>query len=232
MESMPFFAVPLLIAFVALVIFGIVQGARAKKRTLAQKARLARRMGCRFDEDDPFRLAARFERTFSTLTTGDNRYAFNVITGEWDDLPVWIFDHHHETTSTDSKGNRSTSHHYAAYIVLRHDFESAQLEVRREHLFDGIGALFGFNDIDFESEEFSKRWLVKADDRKFAYALFDPQMIEYFLSLDRFTLSLRQEWGLYRVEKGTSALQIRQSLRRIEGFLERIPRFVRKDYAR
>jgi len=232
MESMPFFVVPLVIAIIALAVFGIIQGAKQRKRAIAQKRRLARRMGCEFHEKDPFRLAARFERTFPSLKSGSNRYAFNVITGEWEGIPIWIFDHHNETTSTDSKGNRTTHHHYAGYIVLRHNFESAQLEVRREHLFDGLGALFGFDDIDFESEAFSKRWMVKANDRKFAYALFDPQMIDYFLTFDRFAMSLREEWGLYRVEGGMSALDIRKTLRRIEGFLERIPRFVRKDYAR
>ncbi|MEM8885026.1 MAG: hypothetical protein AAGD14_13220, partial [Planctomycetota bacterium] len=117
-------------AFLALMIWGAVVGKRAHERRIRQKRRLARRLGCDFHEDDPYRLAQKFERTFESLRQGDNRYAYNVMTGRWRDRPIWIFDHHHETTSTDSDGNSDTDHHYSAYIVIRHDFECAPLDVR------------------------------------------------------------------------------------------------------
>ncbi|MEM8884186.1 MAG: hypothetical protein AAGD14_08970, partial [Planctomycetota bacterium] len=148
------------------------------------------------------------------------------------DRPIWIFDHHHETTSTDSDGNSDTDHHYSAYIVIRHDFECAPLDVRRGSFLDGIGSLFGFEDIEFESKQFNDRWHVHSKDRQFAYELFDPLMIEYFGTLERFTASWRESWGLYHVPGGLGAYHIRRHLRRVRGFLERIPRFVRKDYAR
>ena len=40
--------------------------------------------------------------------------------------------------------------------------------VRPEHVFDRLASFLGFDDIDFESVEFSKRFMVKFADRKFA----------------------------------------------------------------
>ena len=39
----------------------------------------------------------------------------------------------------------------------------------------------GFDDIDFESNEFSKRYSVKSKDKKFAYDFCNAQMIDYLL---------------------------------------------------
>ena len=55
------------------------------------------------------------------------------------------------------------------------------IEVRPEHVLDRLAATIGFNDLDFESVEFSDAFHVKAEDERFAYALFDPNMIELML---------------------------------------------------
>ena len=39
----------------------------------------------------------------------------------------------------------------------------------------------GFDDIDFESLEFSKRYKVKSHNKKFAYDFCNAQMIDYLL---------------------------------------------------
>ena len=39
----------------------------------------------------------------------------------------------------------------------------------------------GFDDIDFESHEFSKKFVVRSKDKKFAYDFCNAQMIDYLL---------------------------------------------------
>jgi hypothetical protein len=49
-------------------------------------------------------------------------------------------------------------------------------------LFDKIAGAVGFDDIDFESAEFSKRFHVKSPDKKFAYDVIHPRTMEFLLS--------------------------------------------------
>jgi len=218
--------IPILIALlIAAVIAGIY--GKAQRRKLFRK--IATGMGCRYYEDDPFSIARRFEGKFSTLTNGSNRYAFNVIDGEWEGYPLRLFDHHNETYSH-SKNGRQTHHHYRTFVLLEHDMHLGHLEIRPEGMFDKLKAAFGFDDIDFESAEFSRKWHVGAKDRKFAYDMLHPKMMEYFLTLRGFRISTNGEWGLYRVGSGRmNQLEIRRTLRAADGFIERVPRFVRKD---
>ena len=91
---------------------------------------------------------------------------------------------------------------------------------------------FGFDDVDFESAEFSRKWHVGAQDREFAYQVFHPKMIEYFGSLRGFRLFTRGRYALYRVGSGQmDAEEMGTVFRYAKGFHERLPRFVRKDRA-
>jgi len=220
----------LILAF--LVVFGLVayfSYLAKKKREEALRA-LARRLGCRFYPNDPFGLSARYEGRFPTLQQGSKRYAYNVVDGKLDGRPMHLFDHHHETYSTDSKGNRTTHHHHRTFVCLEHDADLGRIEVRPEHLLDKVGAFFGFDDVDFESEEFSRKYMVKAEDRKLAYDVFHPKMIEYFLTLGNFKVTTSGNLALFR--RGSSRMSIEEiesTLLGADGFLDRPPRYLRKD---
>jgi len=228
MVWIPIFVIPL---FIALVIVAIVVGARAKRKRQQALGALAQQLRCRFHTDDPYDLADRFESSFETLRTGSRRYAYNVISGAWQDRDLRIFDHHYETYSHNKNG-RQTHHHHRTFVLVEHDVDMGQLDVRPEGMFDKLKAAFGFDDIDFESDEFSRSWHVRAADRKFAYDLFHPKMMEYFQTLPGFKLTTSGAWGLYRIGSGRmKAAEIRRTLSSIDGMIDRIPRFVRKDRA-
>jgi hypothetical protein len=202
-----------------------------KKRREAFQA-LAARLGGRFYPKDPFGLSGRYGGHFRTLAEGSQRYAYNVVRAEWDGCETWIFDHHHETYSTDSKGNRTTHHHHRTFVLVQHDLDLGQVDVRPEHFFDKVAAAFGFDDIDFESAEFSRKWRVKAADREFAYKLFHPKMMEYFLTIRGFAMATSGPLGLYRVGSGRmNAEEIDRTLQTVNGIIARLPRYLRKDRA-
>ena len=52
------------------------------------------------------------------------------------------------------------------------------LVIRRENLLDKIKSSVGVVDINFESAHFSKKYYVKSSNKKFAYSVISPLMIE------------------------------------------------------
>lgn len=52
--------------------------------------------------------------------------------------------------------------------------------------------LFGFDDIDFESVEFSRKFFVKSPDKRFAYDVIHPAMMEFLLASDPPSLDVEQ----------------------------------------
>jgi hypothetical protein len=223
-----------LIFIVLLVIVGVAiyAGYVAKKKRQQAFRALARRLGCRYSIDDPFGLQSRFDSYFPTLNQGRNRYAFNVISGDRQGHGIFLFDHHYETTSTDSKGRTQTHHHYRSFVVVEHDLDLGRIEARPEGFFDKVKAVFGFDDIDFESAEFSRKYMVKAEDRKLAYAVFHPEMIEYFLTLGGFKVTTHRDVLLARYGGGRmKPPEFERTLRDAFEFLERLPRYLKKDRA-
>lgn len=152
---------------------------QAKKRREAFE-RLALDLGFRFYPQKDYSFAKRFG-FLNHMDDGHKRYAFNRLSGEVDGQQANIFDYHYETYSRDSKGNRRTNHHYFSIFTLSLPAAFPELNIEREGFFSKIGQALGFDDIDFESLEFSKRYKVKSRDKKFAYDFCNAQMIDYLL---------------------------------------------------
>lgn len=163
-------------AVVAVVIFG---GRWEKKRREALRS-LAGRLRLRYTQRDDS-VTDRYE-FLDDLQRGSNPYAFNILAGDFEGHPVKVFDFHYETHSTDSKGRRQTHHHYFSFFLLEHEADFPELRVYAESFFSKLGQLLGFEDIDFESVEFSKAFTVKSKDKKFAFDVCHTRMMEYLLN--------------------------------------------------
>ncbi len=173
-------AVALVVVFALVVIaLGVLGYLREKKRREAFQA-LAARLGMRYVARD--RSLAKRYRFLDKLRQGTNRYAFNILEGEFKGYPVKAFDYHYETHSTDSKGRRTTHHHYFSFFILEQEKEFPELRIYPEGLLSKLGQMLGFDDIDFESIEFSKAFCVRSRDRKFAYDICHTRMMEYLLA--------------------------------------------------
>ena len=215
-----------------LIIAGIWYGVQMEKKRRLALGVLARKLGMSFDSEKRHGLAEQLGSRFATLTQGSNRYAYNILAGGHRDHSVVLFDFHHETYSTDSKGNRQTHHHQRSFVTIEHDVDLGAMEARPEHFFDKIKGFFGFDDIDFESAEFSKAYYVKAKDRKLAYDLFHPTMIEFMLANKGLKVTTWVHHALFRYGSGRmKPLEIEKTLRDGFAFLEQIPRYMRKDRA-
>ncbi len=226
MEAPQVLLVVLVVAVFALLAYA---GWRAQQQRKKDLAALAARLGLRWSEKDSVGVASRLEAWFDDLRTGNNRYAYNVLSGRLGERDAYLFDHHYETYSTNSKGHRQTHHHHRSFVALRHDVDLGQVDLRPEGLFDKLKAAFGFDDIDFESSEFSSRFHVKASDRKLAYDIFHPPMIEYLLPLGDLRLTTAAGFLLARRGGVLKPPALEKTLHDALGFLDRLPRYLRRD---
>lgn len=131
--------------------------------------------GLDFSPRDPFDIPKRYA-TFSLTRRGHSRRASNVVWGEVAGREVALFQYRYTTGS----GKNQTTHHYVGCLWSL-QVPLVDMAVRPESVFDRVAEWFGKNDIDFESEEFSRRFHVSGDDRREVYAVIDPRMMEYML---------------------------------------------------
>ena len=131
---------------------------------------------------------------FSIFRRGHGRCAYNTMSGLLDmadeSLTVKMGDFRYRITSGSGK-RRSTKTYRLSYIILHLNFRKLpNLLSRAEGMFDKLAGIFGFDDIDFESADFSARFLVKSSDKKFAYDISHPRMMEFLLASDPPTVDI------------------------------------------
>jgi len=172
MDVIPCIVVPAFIALaVALIVFGILK-ARQRREAMT---RLAAELGFEYYPDDPWNLEDKYAM-FELFGRGHSRKASNVICGEIDGRAVVAFDYRYTTGS-----GKNESTHSCQALVMGLPILAAGLRMRSENLFDRVASWVGYEDIDFESDEFSRRYHVACDDRRFAYDILHARLIDYLL---------------------------------------------------
>ena len=169
------------ILFLGLIIVGgIFSAINIRKRREAMAA-LATRLGLNYTPNRNRQLAKDY-KFLDKLRRGSNRYAFNVLSGSYQGHDVTAFDYHYQTESSDSDGSSDTDHHYFSFFILRLPVSCPELTIGPEGFFSKIAQAVGYDDIDFESHEFSRQFCVRSKDKKFAYDVCHARMIEYMLA--------------------------------------------------
>jgi hypothetical protein len=169
----------IVIASVAIYISHVV----AKQRRNALAA-LAAELGWSFDPSHDSSHDEQYSH-FEIFRRGHSRSAYNTLSGHLaiDDrqYPAKMGDFTYRVTSGSGK-NRSTRTYRFSYLIVHTPFGGVpDLLIRQEGFFDKIAGAFGFDDIDFESAEFSRRFHVKSPDKRFAYDVCHPKMIEFLM---------------------------------------------------
>lgn len=199
-----------LVVFIVAAIFGAI-AARKRREALAV---LAGQLGLAYQADKDYSIQDRFP-FLNKLAQGSNRYAFNILSGQYQNHPVMVFDYHYETHSTDSKGRRQTHHHYFSFFLLLLPCSFPELTIVREGLGSKIAQAFGYDDIDFESAEFSRKFVVRSRDKRFAYDVCHPQMMEYLLANNDLAIEIEQQALAIGFGKCLSPEEITPNLERL-----------------
>jgi hypothetical protein len=168
------------IAVVLAVLLGYISG---RKRREAMAA-LAAKLGLRFDLGKNWDIARRYS-FLDKLRQGSNRYAFNILSGNYQGHDVTAFDYHYRTGS-----GKNTQEHYISFFILHLQLSFPELVIGPESIFSKMAQALGYDDIDFESYEFSRKFCVRSQDKKFAYDVCNARMIEYLLSNTDLTIEI------------------------------------------
>ena len=230
----PVFMILIFVVFATLIIFGAIYSHKQQQARRLALVQLAAKHGWTFDPSNDSSHDSRFSQ-FSIFTTGKSRYAYNTVRGslriagaEW---PLQFGDYHYATESHDKKGTK-THHHHISYILVESPYLGApDLFIRNEGFFDRIASAIGFEDIDFESLEFSRKFIVKSTDKRFAYDVISPQMMEFMLATTPPTVDFERSvcclyhGGVLKPEDFAATLQW------TVGFFEHWPRHVTADLA-
>jgi len=177
----------IIIGFIAfIVVLGVFGYVSARKRREAM-ATLAAKLGLSFEPNKNWDIARRY-CFLDKLRAGSNRYAFNILSGNYQGHDVTIFDYHYRTGS-----GKNTQHHYISFFILHLLASFPELVIGPEGIFSKMAQALGYDDIDFESYEFSRKFCVRSRDKKFAYDVCNARMIEYLLSNTDLTIEIEGE---------------------------------------
>ncbi|MFU8830079.1 MAG: hypothetical protein ACNA8P_11700 [Phycisphaerales bacterium] len=179
---------PLIVLAVFVVLAAIIAGSiaayKAHQARIESLAAIANRRGWSFSQHKDRSHDDRFWQ-FAIFRRGHSRASYNTLRGSLkvlgDDAFVQMGDYTYKITSGSGKNRSTTTYHFSYLIVELPVHPVPDLLVRAENLFDKMAGVLGFNDINFESAEFSRRFFVKSPDKRFAYDLITPRMMEFFL---------------------------------------------------
>lgn len=172
------------LAMLTLVGVGIYFGHLAEKKRRQEMAALAQQLGWTFDPRKNGAFDSQYSQ-FGVFNQGHSRFAYNTMHGDVEiDARRWQVsagDYHYRITSGSGK-NRSTRTYQFSYMIFHLPYLTVpDLKIRQEGVFDKLTAMLGWDDIDFESAEFSNRFHVTSSDKRFAYDVVDPRMMSFLL---------------------------------------------------
>lgn len=207
-------------AIAALIIWASIYQEKQRRKFWWE---LANEWGFRYRPGDPYGFCDREE--LPLFQQGHARRVEHLIEGEVNGQKMMLFDYRYKTGS----GKNESTFQLSA-LLFTTDIMGHRLTVRSENLFDRIGAFLGFEDINFEFEEFNRAFQVRCDDKKFAYDVFHSEMMEYYLP--HRTVAL--EWSLnqmlfYQYPNDHFDKAKAQWMRQFaEGFVKRLPDYLRE----
>jgi len=175
-------AVP--VGVVALIVFHIGRAGRRHQQRANALASAASHLGLTYEPWDPFNLPFKFEG-LKAFGRGIEERVYNVLHGQAGFGYVILCDYSYTVAEGKEKHT-----HYRSYGLLSTEMTFQHLELRPENFLDRVSALAGINDINFESEEFNRKYFVRSKDRKFAYDIINPKMIDYLLDRDGIYMEL------------------------------------------
>lgn len=226
MERFGEIEIPLVILLIVVfVVVGIVLSSIAAGKRQEAFKKLASSLGMIFYPGKDYSYDERYS-FINKLCRGKNRYAFNIVRGEYRGYAIQLFDYHYETHSTDSKGKRKKHHHYFSFFILQFGRNFPELVIAREGWFSKIAQWFGYADIDFESAEFSRKFIVRSPDKKFAYDICHAQMIEYMLQNSDLSIEIERDCLTLFFPSRLTLEQMVPNLDRLIEIREMFPRYL------
>lgn len=216
----------LVIGVVALIVLVAVWSAKLERERVAALSKWCAENGWRLDLS---------KRGAPGLDYGLFRQGHSRSSRDWaakrvpraipglDEVGVELFEHHYAITT--SNGKTTTTHHF--YFVcarVEPGVDLGRVLIRPENWGDKIAGAIGFDDIDFEDVQFSKRYYVSASDRRHAYDLIDGTMLRYLCSVSAPQIETRGREMLVHFSGRAKAESYAAMSAFVTAFLTQLPR--------
>lgn len=247
---MPPIIIVVIVGVIVLAIIGGVMGYRAEKKRREALAALAQRLGFSFDLTQRSGAPA-WAGPFELFKRGHRYGTKNHLSGSWAGLvapesqvqphlgrvevPLDIFDYTYYTESTDSKGHTSRTYHTRTVLAVELPQSFPGITIKPDSALREFFEFIAGADIDFESDEFNKRFYVWSDDRKFAYDLVHARMMEFLLgtrqAMRDLHLQIIGSHAIFFRERTLDAAGVEQLMQFAAAFYAQVPEYVKKDYA-
>lgn len=176
-QGNPLPAVILMGVVAALVGVGVyVSFLRDKKRNAAMKA-VAQTMGFAYEEETNRESLEASGFDLPLFKVGHSRNSRRMLRGRLADRDAAIFDYRYTT------GSGKSAHTHSQTVVMFTDGAKGlpEFQLSPEGVLHGLAEVFGAQDIDFEqSEEFSKRYLLKGPDEAAIRRAFTIDVLAWF----------------------------------------------------
>ena len=210
----------LIVVFIAIAVVAMILGyLSALKRREAMMA-VATKLGLSFHYPKDRDIARRY-KFLDKLRRGHNRYAYNILSGRHQKHEVILFDYHYQTGS-----GKDTHHYNISFFILHLTAIFPELVIGPEGFFSKIAQAIGYDDIDFESHEFSRRFCVRSKDKKFAYDVCNARMIEYLLSNADLTIEIEGDALAISFERRLTPEDIEPNLSRLVAVRSLMPDYL------
>ncbi len=211
---MMFVLVPILIAVVGYLAW------QAEKKRREEFGQWAAANGWRYSHRRDRGIRARYG-FLNRLQLGHSRIGYNMLTGDWQGFPAAAFTFKYTTGS----GKHQQTHHFrVALIHIERTFP--ELRVHPENMLSRLGQSLGFDDIDFESLEFSNAFTVRSTDRKLAYDFCHTGMMEFLLRHPRTAMELEGDTLALFESRQLTADALEPMLNHLLGIREKMPEYL------
>ena len=236
-----------------MTVVAVLLAAEHNRRTRRSRAMplAAKRFAMAYSDVDRFNTTA---VAFPLFREGDGRVVENLMWHEdGSPSPTRVFDYSYYSsqrrgrglgldlgfgmvTNTDvdtdaiaSIGETRTWHAFSCALA-QHNGAWPAIRIAKEGVVDKAFQMIGLPDIDFESEEFNRTFVVQCADRKFASALIDPLMMDFLLSTKgEITFETKGRFLLLSTRR-VDPVEMPALLNLADEFVRRVPPAVRELY--
>jgi hypothetical protein len=251
---------------IGLLAFALIDRLRARRRR-REIARLAARLGLHFDPAPRYYLPAQLPQ-FGLVGGAGWVEINNLVHGRVAGHQVMAFDCRPKASRPrdlaylcSPRGERelcAAARHvsFPSAAGMENSFSAAavilpapcpHMMIRPEYLMDRLAAAVGLGDLDLERDDFNRKYYVKARDRRLAYAILTPAVMELLMGPERITLEFAgnavilwngRRWrpeklsGRQRTTGHPNAYSFEEAIEVLCGVLDRVPGYVWKDLAR
>ena len=222
---------PMVLAVLGLAVVGAVAvvGYRLEQKRRERVLAYALGRGWRYDGEDPALVDAWPGEPFGR---GDNRRARSVLSGQESGREFVAFDYSYDTHTNTSKGRRTTTHRFAVCVVPL-PTALGVVEVLPENVLTrAAGAVGVSSDLDLESEDFNRRYRVRARNAKLASDVLPPRTMEYLVALPADAVTAFRLQGMHLIAWRDGRLEPADVVRTcaiLDRVVDGIPSFVWRD---